>query len=94
MNIESNYRLPASFQSKWHSAPKGCKYRFHFSPQKALKVEWDGEKPDFFLKSFWKKYARRRDDFLIESNPEGDRILSVCFFTGKTKTLIGKGLPK
>ena len=94
MNINDNYRLNASNQSKWHLGPDGCKYRFSIKPDNRLGVEWEGHKPNLKAKSFWKKYARKRDAFLIGARPAGERMLVACFFTGKVKTLIGKGLPK
>lgn len=94
MEINKNYRINASNQSKWNSGPAGCKYRFHVRPNLSLRVEWDGHKPNLKAKTFWRKYASKRDAFLIEAMPAGTRMLLHCAFTGETKTLIGKGLPK
>ena len=90
MRIEPNYRLPASTKSKWYNGPKGCAYRFHYGD--TLTVEWDGGKPPLQAKSFWEKYARKRDAFLASVTPVGKSVMSVCFFTGKVKVIEGKAV--
>ena len=55
--------------SRWHG--KHCRYRFHFSEDLSLSVEWEGSAPPRKAKGFWRKYANHRSDFLRRSLPKG-----------------------
>jgi hypothetical protein len=91
MNFSSHYRPDAIRKSTWHPAPKGTRYRFLLGEDYTPNVEWEGITPPVSVKSFWQKYARLRDDFIVAALPNGMSTIIVCLYTLTVRTLIGKG---
>lgn len=93
MKIEQKYELKSILKSSWHRAPAG-RFRFTIEGQTRMQTEWEGTPPPLAAKSFWRKYARRRDVFLMNALPEGMKIIVACCWTQTIKTIEGKGAGK